>query len=187
MRTSASVLAAAVRLGVPVTAHVGIGYDIVHEHPNFDAAACGTASYQDFLSLCHTVDHLEGGVFLCYGSAVMGPEVYLKALSIRHIYCSPHHPQTNGKLERFHETLKRRLNLLVYTSPGALRRAMGDFIEFYNHRRYHEGIGNVAPADVYYDRRDQILEQRRALKRATIVERCRYNLGQTIGGPRVGV
>lgn len=77
-----SVLAAGVRLGVPVTVHVGIGYDIVHEHPNCDPAAYGLASYRDFLSVCHTVDQLEGGVFLCLGSAVMGPEVYLKALSM---------------------------------------------------------------------------------------------------------
>ncbi len=77
-----SVLAAAVRLGVPVTAHVGIGYDIVHQHPNFDPSAYGVASYRDFLSVCDTVSHLEGGVYLCAGSAVMGPEVYLKALSM---------------------------------------------------------------------------------------------------------
>lgn len=77
-----SVLAAGVRLGVPVTVHVGIGYDIVHEHPNCDPAAYGVTSYRDFLSVCDTVSRLEGGVFLCYGSAVMGPEVYLKALSM---------------------------------------------------------------------------------------------------------
>ena len=77
-----SVLAAGVRLKIPVTAHIGIGYDILHEHPNFDPAAFGTASYRDFLAVCHTVDQLEGGVFLCLGSAVMGPEVYLKALSM---------------------------------------------------------------------------------------------------------
>lgn len=77
-----SILAAGVRLNVPVTAHIGIGYDIIHEHPNFDGAAFGEASHRDFLSVCHTVDNLEGGVFLCYGSAVMGPEVYLKALSM---------------------------------------------------------------------------------------------------------
>jgi len=77
-----SVLAAGVRLGVPVTAHIGVGYDILHEHPNFDPAAFGTGSYRDFLAVCHAVDRLEGGVFLCMGSAVMGPEVYLKALSM---------------------------------------------------------------------------------------------------------
>ena len=77
-----SVLAAGARLGVPVTVHIGIGYDILHEHPNFDPAAFGTASYRDFLAICSTVSNLEGGVFLCMGSAVMGPEVYLKALSM---------------------------------------------------------------------------------------------------------
>lgn len=77
-----SVLAAAVRLGVPVTVHVGVGYDIIHEHPNCDGAALGQTSYQDFLTLAHSVSALEGGVLLSFGSAVMGPEVYLKALSM---------------------------------------------------------------------------------------------------------
>jgi hypothetical protein len=80
--TDLSILAAGVRLNVPVTVHIGIGYDILHEHPNFDPAAFGAASYRDFLAVCHTVSNLEGGVFLCVGSAVMGPEVYLKALAM---------------------------------------------------------------------------------------------------------
>ena len=77
-----SVLAAGVRLGVPVTVHVGIGYDIIHEHPNCDGAALGQTSYQDFLIFAETVRKLEGGVALNFGSAVMGPEVYLKALAM---------------------------------------------------------------------------------------------------------
>lgn len=77
-----SVLAAGVRLGIPVSSHVGIGCDILHQHPNFDPAACGVTSYRDFLTLCETVGRLENGVFLCAGSAVMGPEVYLKALAM---------------------------------------------------------------------------------------------------------
>lgn len=77
-----SVTATCVRLGIPITVHTGIGYDIIHEHPNFDPAAFGTASYRDFLTVCDTVNNLEGGVFFCFGSAVMGPEVYLKALSM---------------------------------------------------------------------------------------------------------
>lgn len=77
-----SVLAAGVRLGVPVTVHVGVGYDIIHEHPNCDGAALGATSYQDFLIMAQSVCGLEGGVFLNFGSAVMGPEVYLKALSM---------------------------------------------------------------------------------------------------------
>ena len=77
-----SVLAAGVRLGIPVTAHVGIGYDILHEHPNCDGAALGRASYHDFLIFTQAVTRLEGGALLNFGSAVMGPEVYLKALAM---------------------------------------------------------------------------------------------------------
>ena len=77
-----SLLAAGYRLQAPVTVHIGLGYDIIHEHPNCDGAALGEASYRDFLIFVKTVENLEGGVFLCYGSAVMGPEVYLKALSM---------------------------------------------------------------------------------------------------------
>lgn len=77
-----SVLAAAVRCKVPVTVHVGIGYDIIHEHPNCDGAALGATSYRDFLILAQTITRLEGGVALNFGSAVMGPEVYLKALAM---------------------------------------------------------------------------------------------------------
>ncbi|HEV3146121.1 MAG TPA: hypothetical protein VGZ47_19700 [Gemmataceae bacterium] len=77
-----SVLAAGVRLGIPVTVHAGIGYDILHEHPNCDGAALGAASYRDFLILAQTITKLEGGVALNAGSAVMGPEVYLKALAM---------------------------------------------------------------------------------------------------------
>lgn len=77
-----SVLAAAYRLRVPVTVHIGIGYDIIHEHPNCDGAALGQASYTDFLILTETISKLEGGVMLNFGSAVMGPEVYLKALAM---------------------------------------------------------------------------------------------------------
>jgi hypothetical protein len=77
-----SLFAAGYRLGIPLTVHVGIGQDIVHEHPNFDGAAVGAASYRDFLTLAHFVENLEGGVMLNIGTAVMGPEVYLKALSM---------------------------------------------------------------------------------------------------------
>ena len=77
-----SILAAGYRLRVPVTAHIGIGYDIVHEHPSCDGAALGAASYQDFLVLAHSVSQLQGGVLLNAGTAVMGPEVYLKALAM---------------------------------------------------------------------------------------------------------
>ena len=105
-------------------------------------------------------------------------EDYLRMLQIRHVRCAPHHPQTNGKIERFHETLKARLNLLVYTSVEQLRAAMAEFIEFYNQKRYHEGIGNVRPAEVYYGRREEILKRREEQKQQTFYERFQYNLAQ---------
>lgn len=77
-----SIFAAAYEARVPATVHVGIGYDITHEHPNFDGAAVGEASYRDFLIFTKVIENLEGGVVLCMGSAVMGPEVYLKALAM---------------------------------------------------------------------------------------------------------
>jgi hypothetical protein len=77
-----SLLGAAHRLGISATVHVGIGLDIIHEHPSFDGAATGAASYRDFLTFAEHVRHLEGGIFVCLGSAVTGPEVYLKALAM---------------------------------------------------------------------------------------------------------
>lgn len=77
-----SVLAAGHRLDIPVTVHVGIGYDIIHEHASCDGAATGQGSYEDFLIFAQSVSRLENGVLLNFGSAVMGPEVYLKALSM---------------------------------------------------------------------------------------------------------
>jgi hypothetical protein len=77
-----SIFAAAHRLSVPASVHSGIGYDILHEHPNCEGAAYGAASYRDFLIFAHTLERLEGGVVLSFGSATMGPEVFLKALAM---------------------------------------------------------------------------------------------------------
>jgi hypothetical protein len=77
-----SLLAAGYRLNIPITVHVGIGYDIIHEHPNCDGAVTGATSYNDFLIFAKIVEQLEGGVVMNFGSAVMAPEVFLKALSM---------------------------------------------------------------------------------------------------------
>ena len=77
-----SILATAYRLSIPATVHVGVGYDIIHEHPNCDGGALGAASYRDFLIFARSVEDLEGGIMLDFGSAIMSPEVYLKALSM---------------------------------------------------------------------------------------------------------
>lgn len=81
-RKDISVMAAAWRLGIPFTVHVGIGYDIIHEHPNCDGAALGAASYRDFLIFAKVVERLEHGVVMNFGSAIMSPEVFLKALAM---------------------------------------------------------------------------------------------------------
>lgn len=77
-----SLLAQAARLGVAALVHVGIGQDIIHSHPNFDGGATGLASHRDFLALAHRLENLENGVVMNFGSAVMAPEVYLKALAM---------------------------------------------------------------------------------------------------------
>lgn len=77
-----SLLAAGYRYQVPVTVHVGLGCDIIHEHPNCSGAALGESSYTDFLIYAQSITNLENGVFLDFGSAVIGPEVYLKCLSM---------------------------------------------------------------------------------------------------------
>jgi hypothetical protein len=77
-----SLLANGYRLHIPITIHASIGQDIIHEHPNLDGAAIGASSYTDFLVFAETIRHLENGVLLNIGTAVMGPEVYLKALSM---------------------------------------------------------------------------------------------------------
>ncbi len=77
-----SVLAMGYHLGVPCTVHIGIGNDIINEHPNANGAAMGICSYNDFLIYAKSIQNLEHGVFLDFGSAVAGPEVYLKALAM---------------------------------------------------------------------------------------------------------
>jgi deoxyhypusine synthase len=77
-----SLLAAAHRLEVPVTVHVAIGTDIIHMHPSFDAKATGAAAHRDFLTFCSLVSNLEGGVYINLGSAVLMPEIFLKAITL---------------------------------------------------------------------------------------------------------
>ncbi len=92
-----SIFAAGYRLGIPVTVHVGIGYDIIHEHPNCDGAAWGEASYHDFLVVTESISMMQEGVLLNFGTAVMGPEVYLKALAMARNVAH----QRGEKIDRF--------------------------------------------------------------------------------------
>lgn len=100
---------------------------------------------------------------------------YLRLLSIRHIRSRRYHPQTQGKIERYHRTAKERVRLFVYHRPDALRSAIARFVEYYNHDRYHEALRNVTPADVYAGRRDEILKRREGIKRRTYQRRREWN------------
>jgi RNA-directed DNA polymerase len=100
---------------------------------------------------------------------------YLRMLGIRHVVAAPYHPQTNGKIERYHRTLKHDVKLVWYERPDALRRALAAFVAYYNYERYHEGIGNVTPADAYFGRRDAILARRKEVQQRTIARRKEYH------------
>jgi transposase InsO family protein len=89
---------------------------------------------------------------------------------IEHIRGAPCHPQTQGKIERWHQTLKNRI-LLEYYLPGELEAQVAAFVEHYNHRRYHESLNNLTPADVYCGRGEAILRERERIKRQTIQQR----------------
>jgi len=102
---------------------------------------------------------------------------YLRLVGISHILAAPYHPQTNGKLERYHQSIKREVNQLPYELPSQLERAIADFVDYYNYRRYHKALGNVMPADVLYGRREQILQRRKEVQIQTINRRRDYNQG----------
>jgi len=102
---------------------------------------------------------------------------YLHLVGIHHILAAPYHPQTNGKLERYHQSIKREVNQLPYELPGQLERAIADFVDYYNYRRYHKALGNVTPADVLYGRREEILKRRKEVQIQTINRRRDYNRG----------
>lgn len=100
---------------------------------------------------------------------------WLKAQGMRHTRGKPYHPMTQGKIERWHLSLKSRILLENYYLPGDLERAVADFVDHYNHRRYHESLDNLTPADVYFGRAGRILERRREIKRRTIEQRRRQH------------
>ena len=103
---------------------------------------------------------------------------YLNLVGIGHILAAPFHPQTNGKVERYQQSLKREVNQLPYELPSQLEQAIADFVDYYNHRRYHKALGDVTPADVLYGRREQILERRKEVRIQTVNHRRDYNQAQ---------
>lgn len=105
---------------------------------------------------------------------------FLRCHGLRHLRARSHHPQTIGKMERCHRTVKDEVTLVVHTSPDQLRAAIAAFVDYYNARRYHEALKNVTPDDVWFGRREGILARRRELQIRTLVAR-REHYRRTVG------
>ena len=105
---------------------------------------------------------------------------YLDRRGITHIRSAPYHPQTQGKIERYHRSIKNVINLENYYFPEELVRAIGEFVEYYNYHRYHEALNNLIPADVFYGRGKKIITQREILKEQTLQFRRIYNSNKTV-------
>ena len=97
-----------------------------------------------------------------------------------HVRGAPYHPQTQGKIERYHRTMKNVVKLENYYFPDDLRRQLHLFVEYYNNQRYHESLRNVTPSDVYFNRDKQILEQRAAIKLRTLKHRRKQYLKEKL-------
>ena len=96
---------------------------------------------------------------------------YIRDNGMSHVRGAPYHPQTQGKIERWHQTLKNRILLENYFLPGDLEHQIESFVEHYNHHRYHESLNNVTPADVYFGRAQSIINNRERIKQKTIEHR----------------
>jgi putative transposase len=105
---------------------------------------------------------------------------FLKEQRVRHIHGSPYHPMTQGKIERWHRSMKNVVKLQHYYSPSELKSAISAWVEYYNNQRYHEALDNVTPADVYFGKDKEIIKKRNRLKEQTMALRRQQHL-QSIG------
>ena len=126
---------------------------------------------------------MDGGGWYTFQSPLLNAQPRLAGtlslrrlqVGIRHILAAPFHPQTNGKLERYHQTIKGDVNQVPYEAPSDQQEAIAAFVTHYNHRRYHMALGNVTPADVLYGTREQILRRRKEVQTQTFERRRHYN------------
>ena len=100
---------------------------------------------------------------------------WLEDKGISHVRGRPYHPMTQGKIERYHRSMKNRILLENYYLPRQLEQSIGEFVEYYNNCRYHESLDNLTPADVYFGRGPDILKRRETIKRKTIEQRRRLH------------
>lgn len=116
------------------------------------------------------------------GSCYISGELkrYLEEHGIGHVRGAPYHPMTQGKIERYHRTMKNLIKLQHYYMPGELEREIRQFVEYYNNRRYHESLDNLTPSDVYYGRDKDILCKRDMIKKRTLKLRKQQNLKEQV-------
>jgi len=112
------------------------------------------------------------------GPAYLSKELkkFLKRQDIEHIRGAPYHPMTQGKIERYHRSLKNIIKLQHYYSPSQLVEAIADFVEYYNNQRYHESLDNMTPASVFYGKEKEVQSKRDKIKRETMALRRQQNL-----------
>lgn len=105
---------------------------------------------------------------------------YVQENEIKHIRGKPNHPQTQGKIERYHRSMKNIIKLDNYYFPEQLKERLAEFVDYYNNRRYHESLSNLTPADVYFNRGNEILKQRQIIKKNTMKKRRKNYLYQVL-------
>lgn len=107
-------------------------------------------------------------------------KAYFQQEEIQHVKCAPHHPMTQGKIERYHRSMKNQLLLEHYYLPDELERRINEWVQYYNFHRYHEALNNCTPADVYYNHRAEKLTQRAKIKQLTLTQRRKNYIHQKI-------
>lgn len=112
----------------------------------------------------------------CYISKEL--KEFMRERELSHIRGQPYHPMTQGKIERFHRSMKNIINLNYYYLPWDLEKEIEEFVDFYNNERYHESINNLRPVDVYNGKGVEILDRRERIKRKTMTHRRRHNLNK---------
>lgn len=110
----------------------------------------------------------------CYLSKDL--KLFLESKHIEHTRGAPYHPMTQGKIERYHRSMKNIVNLQNYFLPGELESQITSFVEYYNNQRYHESLDNLTPADVYFGRTKEVLDKRAQIKKQTMQHRRLHNL-----------
>jgi transposase InsO family protein len=110
----------------------------------------------------------------CYLSKAL--KTFLQRQGLQHIRGAPYHPMTQGKIERYHRSMKNLITLQNHYSPSELEAAIAQFVAYYNHQRYHESLDNMTPADVYFGRVKEVQTKRQEIKRKTLALRRGQNL-----------